>query len=124
MFTLSYILNISSFNTHTHNSYLSVSPFFSILFLNYFRLFIIYFSLAVLALRCYAQAFSSCGKWGPLSSCAVPASRCGDFSRCGAQALGCEGSVVAVHGLNGLAACGSFLDQESNLCPLHWQADF
>ena len=78
----------------------------------------------MLALRCYAQAFSSCGEWGLLSSCAVPASRRSDCSRRGAQALGCEGSVVVVHGLNGLAACGSFLDQESNLCPLNWQADF
>ena len=33
------------------------------------------------------------------------------------------GSVVVVHGLSCLEACGIFLDQESNLCPLHWQAD-
>ena len=32
-------------------------------------------------------------------------------------------SVVLVHGLSCSAACGIFLDQGSNLCPLHWQAD-
>ena len=33
------------------------------------------------------------------------------------------GSVVVAHGLSCSAACGIFLDQGSNLCPLHWQAD-
>ena len=33
------------------------------------------------------------------------------------------GSVVVVHGLSCSEACGIFLDQESNLCPLPWQAD-
>ena len=33
------------------------------------------------------------------------------------------GSVVVVHGLSCSAACGIFLDQRSNLCLLHWQAD-
>ena len=27
------------------------------------------------------------------------------------------------HGLSCSMACGIFLDQESSLCPLHWQAD-
>ena len=36
-------------------------------------------------------AFSSCGKWGLLSSCSVWASHCSDFSCCGAQALECVG---------------------------------
>ena len=34
-----------------------------------------------------------------------------------------EGSVVVTHGLSCPAACVIFLDQGSNLCPLHWQAD-
>ena len=34
------------------------------------------------------------------------------------------GSVVVAHWLRRSAACAVFLDQESNLCPLHWQADF
>ena len=33
------------------------------------------------------------------------------------------GSVVVAHGLSCPVACGVFLDQESNPCPLHWQAD-
>ena len=45
-------------------------------------------------------------------------SRCAGFSSCGTWA-----SVVVVHGLSCSAACGIFLDQGSNLCPLHWQAD-
>ena len=32
-------------------------------------------------------------------------------------------SVVVAHGLSCSVACGIFLDQGSNLCLLHWQAD-
>ena len=45
-------------------------------------------------------------------------SRRAGFSSCGTWA-----SVVVVHGLSCSAACGIFLDQGSNPCPLHWQAD-
>ena len=31
------------------------------------------------------------------------------------------GTVVVAHGLSCPAVCGIFLDQGSNLCPLHWQ---
>ena len=43
------------------------------------------------------------------------------FSRGGA--LGTRASGLVVHGLSCSAACGIFLDQGSNLCPLQWQAD-
>ena len=33
------------------------------------------------------------------------------------------GSVVALHGLSYSETCGIFLDQESNLHPLHWKVD-
>ena len=33
------------------------------------------------------------------------------------------GSVVAAHGLSCSVACGIFLDQGLNSCPLHWQVD-
>ena len=33
------------------------------------------------------------------------------------------GSIVVAHRLSCFAACGIFLDQGSNLCLLHWQAD-
>ena len=36
--------------------------------------------------------FSSCGEWGPLSSCGARASHCAGSSCCGAQALGCVDS--------------------------------
>ena len=33
------------------------------------------------------------------------------------------GSVIVAHGSSFSVACGIFLDQGSNPCPLHWQAD-
>ena len=33
------------------------------------------------------------------------------------------GSVVVAHGPSCSVACGIFPDQDSNPCPLHWQAD-
>ena len=33
------------------------------------------------------------------------------------------GSAIVAHGPSRSAACGIFLDQGSNPCPLHWQAD-
>ena len=91
----------------------------------------------------HAGFLSSCGEQGLLfKGCGARASHCGGFSFCGARApdvwasaivahrLGScgsqalsTGSVVVVHGLSCLAACGIFLDQGSNLCPLNWQAD-
>ena len=51
------------------------------------------------------------------------ASHCGGFSWCGAPALECTGSVVAVPGLSRPAACGTLLEQGWNLCPLHWRTE-
>ena len=64
-------------------------------------------------LRCgarasYCSGFSCCRAWA----------LGGDFSNCSTQA-----SVVVAHGLSCSAACGIFLDQGSNPCPLHWQGD-
>ena len=50
-------------------------------------------------------------RWVLASSCGVWASQCSGFSCWGAQTLG----TWAL----GAAACGIFLDQGSNLCPLH-----
>ena len=41
----------------------------------------------------------------------------------GVPGLQSTDSVVVVHGLSCSTACGIFPDQESNLCPLGWQAD-
>ena len=51
------------------------------------------------------------------------ASHCSGCSCCRAQALGMQASVVMAHRLSCFAACQTFLDQGSNLCPLHWQVD-
>ena len=56
----------------------------------------IYLFSATLGLHCCMQAFSSCSKWGLLSSCCAQASHCGGFSCCRAQALGVMGSVAVV----------------------------
>ena len=64
--------------------------------------------------------FFSCGKQELLSGYDEQASYCSGLSCCGAQSLGLVGSVaVAVSP----AACGTFPDQGSNPCPLHWQVD-
>ena len=51
------------------------------------------------------------------------ASHCGGCSDCRAQAAGTWASVVVVHRFTCSVACGIFLDQGLNSCPLQWQAD-
>ena len=46
----------------------------------FFFLFKIYLFLALPGLRCCAQAFSSCGEQGSLSSCGMQAFHCDGFS--------------------------------------------
>ena len=75
------------------------------------------FFLAALGLLCCAGTFSSCGEQGLL------------FVLCGlliavAPLVAEHGSrhtssVVVAHGLSCSTACGIFMDQEWNLCPLH-----
>ena len=79
--------------------------------------------MATLDCYCCVPAFFSCEKqWLP-SSC-VLASHCGDLSCCRAWDLGARASVVVAYRFSCPTACGIFLDQGSNPCPLHWQADF
>ena len=61
--------------------------------LSFFNLFI-YLYLVAVGLCCCTWAFSSCSKWGLLSSCIAQVSHCCGFS-CGAQALGTWTSVIA-----------------------------
>ena len=84
--------------------------------------FNIYLFMAVLGLRFCARALSSCGKWGHSSSWCVglSLSRPLLLRSTGSRRAG---SVIVVHGPSCSAACGIFLDQGSNPCPLHWQAD-
>ena len=90
--------------------------------------------MATLGLCCCMQAFSSCSEWGLLFVAVHGLLIVVAFLCCGAQALGVwalvvvapglysTGSVVVAHGLSCSAACGIFLDQGLNPCPLHWQA--
>ena len=72
------------------------------IFLNFNLLF-----MAVLALCCCDNLFSSCD---------VQASHCGGFSWThGLRSCGTQVSCPM--------ACGLLLEQGSNQCPLHWQAD-
>ena len=65
---------------------------------------------AMLGLHCCAWAFSSCGKWGLLSTCI-------------AQALGTQTLVAVAHGLSRPKVCGIFPGQGLNRCPLHCKAE-
>ena len=56
------------------------------------------------------------------SSCSVLASHCNGLSWCRAWAQGTWAAIAVAHWRSGLVACGIFLDQGSNPCPLHWQA--
>ena len=75
----------------------------------------IYLFMAVLDLRFCARAFSSCGERGPLFITVR-----GPLSFCRAQAPDAQAQA---YGPSCSAACGIFPDQDSNPCPLHWQAD-
>ena len=86
--------------------------------------------MSVLGLHCCVQAFSSCGKLELLfpvvlglfiavASLFVNSSRHSGFSSCSFQAL--EQRLRSCRACS--EACGIFLDQGANPCPLHWQAD-
>ena len=82
--------------------------------------FIFYFTLKNLSIFGCARSsllcglFSSCSEPGLLSRCRPWASHCGRFSRCRAQALGVQASVVVALGLSCPVVCGIFLNQGSN----------
>ena len=79
--------------------------------------FLTHLFLAVSGL-CHTWALPSWGAW---------VSHCGGFSGCGAQALGSLGfssCSMWAQRLSCSVARGSFPDQGSNLCPLHWQVGF
>ena len=98
--------------------------------------FIIYLFLAVLGLCCCLSYFI-CIEWEySWLQCAGfslwwllvagPGPRLKGCSSCGSRApwlLLAGSAVVVVHGLSCSTACGIFLDQGLNLCPLHWQVD-
>ena len=75
--------------------------------------------LAAVGLCCWAQAFTSCSKWGLLSRCNAQGFPCGGFSHCGVWAVFCMGSVVVAHRFSCSVACRIFPDQGLNQCLLH-----
>ena len=97
--------------------------------------FFVFLFLAALGLPCCVRAFREFQQAGATLRFGAWASHHGGFSFCGARVLGVRtsvvvapglqsaGSVVVVHGLSCSVACGIFPDQDSNLCPLHWQAN-
>ena len=76
----------------------------------------------MLGLRFCARAFSSCGKRGHSSSRCTGLSLSRPLLLWSTGSRG-TGSEVVAHGPSCSAACGIFSDQDSNPCPLHWQAD-
>ena len=90
----------------------------------------------VLGLHCCVGPSPTGTSRGVLSSCCAWAARGSGSSYCRARAPGhaaavvvtpgrsSTGSVVVAHRLGCFAAGGIFLDQGSNSCLLHWQADF
>ena len=87
-------------------------PFFMIFFFFFFTL---------LGLHRFAPAFSSCSaQASPCTASPVVEHR---LEACRLQYLQHAGSAIVVHRPRCSTACGIFPDQESNLCPLHCQAD-
>ena len=117
--------NLAFSGTHTFQSclFFFTKTFLVLTFFFFFLVFcvpkvILFFFLilflAVLSLHCCTQAFSSCGEWGATLRCSAPASHCGGFSCCRAQALGTQPSVVVARGLS---SCGSWiLDRRLSSC--------
>ena len=107
-----------------------------------FFLINLFLFLAALGLHCCTRAFSSCGEQGLLfvavhgfliagASLAVEhrlqVRGLQQLWHVGSVVVACRlqsaGSAVVARGLSCSTACGIFLDQGSNPCPLHWQAD-
>ena len=97
----------------------------------FFDLFLKYLHiLAVVGLHCCVHAYSSCDKWGLLSVCGTGFSLQwlllleGTWaSVVRAHRPQSAGIVVMAHRLSWSAACGIFLDQGSNRCPLDCKVD-
>ena len=85
------------------------SVFFAFLFI---RLF-----MTLLGLYCLSRTFSGCGEWGLLLVAA-----CGLLIVV-ASLVAARSSVIVLQGLSCSKACGIFLGQGSDPCPLHWQVD-
>ena len=79
-----------------------------------------YLSLAVLGL-CYYVGFSLVTGFSLVAVCGLLLAVASLVAEHGLE--GALATVVGAHGLSCSTACGSFLDQGSNPCLLHWQVD-
>ena len=79
-----------------------------------------YLSLAVLGL-CYYVGFSLVTGFSLVAVCGLLFAVASLVAEHGLE--GALATVVGAHGLSCSTACGSFLDQGSNPCLLHWQVD-
>ena len=77
----------------------------TLVYIYFLKIYYLIFFLAVVGLCCCTQAFSSCSEWGYSLLYCVGFSLQGGFSRCRAQALGIQASVVAA---DGLSSCGTW----------------
>ena len=72
----------------------------------------------------HCSGFSCCGSKGSR----LAGTRCQQLWHTGSVVVACRlqnmGLLVVVPGLSCSTACGIFLDQGLNPCPLHWQVDF
>ena len=114
---IDYYLNVNDFITREfetslfHEKELGFRVFF---FHNFIYLLFIYFGLHCVFVAMHGLSLVAASE-GDSSL------RCEGFSLRwlrGARALGAQASVVVMHGLSCSAACGIFLDQGLNPCPL------
>ena len=94
---------------------------FHLFFYIWLGLFALFICDYVSSLLC--GLFSSCGKWGILSS-AVSRLLIVEVLLVVGHGFQSTGSIVVVHGLSYSEACGIFSDQGLNPCLLHWHADY
>ena len=116
--------------------------YFFVCFLNLFILFVYFYFWLRWVFVAARGLFSSCGEWGLLfvelhglliavaslvAEHRLQAHGLQQLWHMGsvvvARGLQSTGSVVVAHQLSCSVACGIFLDQGLNPCPLHWQAD-
>ena len=66
------------------------------------------------------MGLSSCSKWKLPSSYSERSSHCSGFSSCMHGLQGVWASAAVAQEFNCSMACGIFLDQGPNPCPMHW----
>ena len=144
---LGLFFSFSSFFKFLKSQIIDMKAFFLSFFLKFIYLFIYSFIFGCIGSLLLHAGFLQLRRVGSTLHCGARASDCGGFSCCrawnpgvwasvvvarGLQSAGSvvvahklqgADSVVVAHGLSCSTACGIFLDQGLNPCPLHWQVD-